>query len=538
MDFSFFITDNKSGHKTKESWFSKNHPKVYNDIILYCTKFLPINSSFKEKIWFYFNKLSVKPTCQSCGGDVKFSERFDRGYNQFCSLDCANDSGLLLSKQKSSNLQKYGVEFYTQHKDFVNKQKQTKLERYGDENWVNVDKSKNTSLLKYGVDNPSKSTEIITKIITKFNEKYGFNSPTQSPEIKEKVKYTILQKIKSRFNDNEFVNYDFIKSEYTLNCTKCGLNYNIHMPLYNERRRFGYQTCTICNPIGISKVSSYESEIVDYIKTIYSGEIQTSVRGVIKQEIDIFIPEFNLGIEFNGLYWHSELYKDINYHLNKTLECKKVGVDLIHLFEDEWVYTPNIVKSIIKNKLGLINKKLYARNCVIKNVKDSDSKNFLNENHIQGGQCKNSIRLGLYYNDELVSLMTFSKGRMAMGGKPEEWELVRFCNKADFNVLGSASKLFKHFIKNYKYNKIVSYSDVRIFNGDLYNNLGFEKINTSKPNYWYVAENKRYHRFAYRKNVLVKQGFDKNKSEREIMFERGYYRIYDCGNIRWEYFSE
>ena len=131
--------------------------------------------------------------------------------------------------------------------------------------------------------------------------------------------------------------------------------------------------------------------------------------------------------------------------------------------------------------------------------------------------------------------MTFSKGRIIMGGKSNEWELTRFCNKIDTNVIGSASKLFSYFIKNYNPQKVVSYSDLRIFGGGMYNKLGFKEISQSKPNYWYVINGLRYHRFNFRKSILVKEGYNKNKTEKEIMFDRKIYRIYDCGHIRWEY---
>jgi len=121
-----------------------------------------------------------------------------------------------------------------------------------------------------------------------------------------------------------------------------------------------------------------------------------------------------------------------------------------------------------------------------------------------------------------------------MGGKSNEFELTRFCNLINCNVIGSASKLLNFFIKKYRPQKIVSYSDVRLFNGELYNKLNFKKIHQSKPNYWYVIDDIRHNRFNYRKSILVKHGFDKNKTEKEIMFERKIYRIYDCGNIRWE----
>jgi hypothetical protein len=131
--------------------------------------------------------------------------------------------------------------------------------------------------------------------------------------------------------------------------------------------------------------------------------------------------------------------------------------------------------------------------------------------------------------------MTFSKGRVILGGKKDEWELTRFCNKINFNVVGAASKLFSFFKKTYNPEKIISYSDIRLFDGKMYGNLGFSKIWKSKPNYWYVIDDIRYHRFNFRKSVLVKEGFDKTKTEKQIMFDRKIYRIFDCGNVRWEY---
>jgi hypothetical protein len=271
----------------------------------------------------------------------------------------------------------------------------------------------------------------------------------------------------------------------------------------------------------------------DFIKS-YNIETIPSYRKIGNKEIDIFIPDRKLGIEINGVYWHNELFKNNDYHLFKTQLFNSQNISIIQIFEDEWLYKKDIVKSIIKNKLSLIDNKIYSRNCKVREVSNKETKKFLNENHIQGN-VNSKIKLGLYYDGELVSLMTFSKGRIIMGGKKEEWELTRFCNKINFVVVGAASKLFKFFIKNYNPNKIVSYSDVRLFDGKMYETLGFNKISQSKPNYWYVINDIRYHRFNFRKSILVKEGFDKNKTEKQIMFDRGIYRIYDCGNIRWEY---
>ena len=214
--------------------------------------------------------------------------------------------------------------------------------------------------------------------------------------------------------------------------------------------------------------------------------------------------------------------------------CESKGIHLIHIFEDEWVNNKDIVKSRLKNLFKLTDNKVYGRKCIIKEVNTKDKTKFLNDNHIQG-TIGSKVNLGLYYNDDLVSIMTFGKGRVVMNGVKNEWELLRFCNKINHSVIGGASKLFKHFIKNYNPNQLISYADRRWSQGNLYNQLGFNKTHNSTPNYFYVVNNEREHRFKYRKNLLVESGFDIKKTEREIMYDRGIYRIYDCGNLVYIY---
>jgi hypothetical protein len=242
----------------------------------------------------------------------------------------------------------------------------------------------------------------------------------------------------------------------------------------------------------------------------------------------------NIAIEFDGLYWHSEKKVKNDYHLNKTIECEKKGIQLIHVFEDEWLYKQDIVKSRLSNILGLTPSKIYGRKTEIREVTPKDSKVFLDTNHIQGN-VNSSIKLGLYYNDELVSLMTFGTLRKSMGGISKEgsYELFRFCNKLDTTVIGGADKLLKHFIKTYNPKEIISYADRRWSQGGLYEKLGFTHIHDSKPNYWYIIGTNREYRFKYRKDVLVKEGFDPSKTEHQIMLERGINRIYDCGNKKY-----
>jgi hypothetical protein len=248
-------------------------------------------------------------------------------------------------------------------------------------------------------------------------------------------------------------------------------------------------------------------------------------------QLDIYIPSKKLAIEFNGLYWHNELHVDKNYHLNKTELCEKLGIQLIHIFEDEWLYKEDIVKSRLRNILGLTENKIFGRKCIIKEITPKESKEFLNKNHIQGS-VNSKIKLGLYYEGELVSLMSFNHIRN--NSNDNSYDLVRFCNKLNTNIIGGADKLLKYFINNYKPKQIISYADRRWSQGNLYEKLGFNFIHYSKPNYFYIIGKNRKHKSNFKYKLLVKQGFDKNKKEHQIMIDRGIYRIYDCGVKKYE----
>ena len=226
----------------------------------------------------------------------------------------------------------------------------------------------------------------------------------------------------------------------------------------------------------------------------------------------------------------NELYLSNNFMIKKTKEYVNNGKRFIHIFEDEWIHKNEIVKSIIKHILNKTENKIYARKCEIREVSSIESKNFLDKNHLQGNSCA-KYRYGLYYNDELVSLMTFGSLRKNLGSSSKEgcYELLRFCNKLNTNVIGGASKLFKHFIKEHNPSEIISYCDYRWSDGRMYEMLGFELSHISQPNYYYIIDGKRKNRFGFRKDILIKEGFDGNKTEHQIMLERGIYRIYDCG---------
>ena len=325
--------------------------------------------------------------------------------------------------------------------------------------------------------------------------------------------------------------YDYSKVEYVRAvekvCIICPEHGEFWMTPNDHLMGSGCPSCSCC-------YSKPELDIYDFVKTI-CNDAELCNRTILKGlELDVYIPSKKIAIEYDGLYWHSEENgKGANYHLNKTEMCAKQGIQLIHVFEDEWLEKPEIVKSRLMNILGVTVNVIYARKCGVYVVNGGIAQKFLEGNHIQG-RCKGMYHYGLYYDGELVSLMTFGKMRQQRKYHTDYdscYELLRFCSKLNTNVVGAAGKLLKAFLRDLKPSEVISYADKRWSQGNLYKQLGFEHTHNSRPNYFYVVAQRRENRFKYRKGELVKEGYDPNKSEREIMLERGIYRIYDCGTM-------
>jgi transcriptional regulator with XRE-family HTH domain len=282
----------------------------------------------------------------------------------------------------------------------------------------------------------------------------------------------------------------------------------------------------------IKKISKEENTLYEYIKSIYDGNIIQSNRSVLGgKEIDIYLPDCKIAIEYNGLYSHqyrpSEtkecLIKGKSYHLQKTLGCENKGIHLLQFYSDEWLLKKDIVKSVISSKLNL-NQKIFARKCKKIVLETHQKNNFLNENHMQG-EDKSKIKLGLLYEDDLVCVMTFCKSRF---NKNYEWELSRFSNKIGINVIGGFSRLLNWFRKDYDGN-IVSYADRRYSNGNVYYKNGFGNIRVNSPSYYYIDKNcnKRYNRMLFQKKLIGAYDCTEYEKARQM----GYNKIYDCGTI-------
>ena len=278
-------------------------------------------------------------------------------------------------------------------------------------------------------------------------------------------------------------------------------------------------------------------EVIDYIKSIYDGEVKVNDRLTLNGlELDILIPGKNLAIEYNGVYSHiyrpegksESAIKSSKYHLSKTEGCEVKGIQLIHIFSDSWKSKTDIWKSYIKNKLGCnTDHKIFGRKCEIKTIDIQTRKQFLNENHIQG-DGKAAEAFGLYSNNELVSVMSFGKSRY---NKKYDFELIRFAVKRDYCVIGGFSKMLSHF-RNHNSGSIISYADLTYSNGDVYEKNGFTLLVKNKPSYYYVMKGTemRLHRSNFVKSRITDIENDP-RTEEDIMRDKGYSKIFDCGTL-------
>jgi hypothetical protein len=520
----------------------RNNLLKYNiDLVNKIDKFSEINNiSFSESVYIICNNFKI-PKCANCEKNKTSFLSNKKGYKKYCSTKCSNSHVDTKNNKINSYLEKYGVEnpsFLDEVKNRISgymknqsletklKRKETMIFKYGYESnilrpniidnrneklsyQVTKDKRKETCLEKYGVDNYTKTDEYRKKIAEKY---------------KNKIIETTLNR------DENYINH-LGDGQYELKCDSKDHTFFIHRHLYHARKRISVPLCTICYPINELK-SIKEKELYGFIKSVYNGYIIDSYRDGF--EIDIYLPDLNLGFEFNGVYWHSELFKDKWYHLDKTNYFKERGIRIIHIWEDDWIYKKDIIKSQILNWLGLTPTKVFARKCEVKEVSGKKLvRDFLDKNHIQGN-ISSSLKIGLFYNGDLVSLMTFDhfEGRNKM--LDSEWNISRFCNKIGINVLGGASKILKYFINNWKPSRIISFADKEWSTGDLYFKLNFNLKYESPPNYKYVVCDKRVNKQRYTKKKLIDMGFDPILSESQIMKNLKNYKVFDCGQIKFE----
>lgn len=486
------------------------------------TPFLGDDVPINERLYNIIHNNTKLTSCEFCLNPSLFSS-INKGYTKYCSHACSVNAtrGIPISSQS------------------INKRKATLMERYGVEHNFQkgsalYETKQNTLQHLYGVDNPSQSAEIQRRkqqnIITKYNgvhfaatdkhkqlmmEKYGIINNSQL----KLSKYAL-----DRLSDPQWLKEQHHDKKQTLTSIASQLEVSTFCVSSNMTR----------NGVDIKKhpgESQPERDVIEFISQL-GVKHETSFK-VGNVEVDVYLPDYDLAIEIDGVYWHSDHHSriDRNYHLNKTIECERNGVHLLHFFDIEVNSNFDIIKGMILSKMNINLDRIYARKCKVVELDGLAARDFLTHNHLQG-PVNGSVRIGLEYNDELIAVAIFGKNRYS---RNREYELLRLCSLNTVTIIGGASKLIKHFERTVS-TSWLSYANRRFSNGNLYEQLGMKLESVSSPNYYYWTPRdntiRLYSRVMFQKHKLKDKlnAFSPEKTEYENMLQNGYYRIWDCGN--------
>jgi len=416
---------------------------------------------------------------------------------------------------KETNLIKYGVENPFQNEDIKLKQQNTMMDIYGVDHYSKTDehkqKVKKTSLERYGVDCNLKCEETKSKIKETNIKKYGVENPMQNEAVREKLKQTM-------------------KAVY-------GVENPMQLPEIFAKAK---QTCLdIYGKWPVGNYGQAQSEIEKWINDFgFNFSSNTAIPGGSK-ELDLYDAEKKLAIEYCGLYFHNEKSPDPRgryYHYNKYKTCLDNGIQLLTIFEDEWLNRQYQCKSHIKSILGIVEQKIFARKCIIKEIDKCEARPFIDEYHIQGSNNLSKICFGLYHAEELVGVMTLGHHHRQNGSS--NLVLDRLCFKHSIQVIGGASKLFSRCIewaKKGNYSEIISFSDNRWSLGKVYEAMNFEMDREYRPDYCYVNTNKPTTRISKQSQAKKPSKCPEGLTEHQWALQRGLARIWDCGKKRWIY---
>jgi hypothetical protein len=453
-------------------------------------------------------------------------------------VEFASCSRSVKEKIKETNLKKYGKNSYLGSKECLNAIKEKAQKLYGVDNFIQSDvvkqkrkknnlkkhgvespmklpevslKRKNTNLKKYGKENYSQTKEYRDKRKKTCLEKYGVEHPSQLKENREKAKETCLK----RYGETNYAKTKEFKDEYKKVCLE---KFGVHNPLILQQNQVYGKT---------------QNEIKDWLKSL-GFSFEKDNQTLDGKELDLYNNNLKLAIEYCGLYWHNEQSPEpryMNYHYQKYVGCSKKNIRLILIFEDEWKTKKEICKSRLKSILGIQNK-IYARKCKVKKINKKEFNEFVSKNHVQGSNNLGIIYYALYYENEVIAAMSLGRHHR----KKEILVLDRLCFKQEINIVGGSSKLFKtckEWAASNGYKKIISWSDNRWSQGNIYKKLGFNLEEELGPDYYYVNYNAPKTRISKQSQSKKRTNCPEDKTEKEWCLERGLARIWDCGKKRW-----
>jgi len=477
-------------------------------------------------IWHYRNQKPI-PQCQECKKRTVSWNPTTKEYRPFCSPQCSNRNKD--KKQKVEDSQQQNGGHPSIRVESVSKRKATNKRRYGVENALSCpkirEKAKNTLIKKYGVDCYAK-TEAAKARAKRFytDNPSHFQNMAQkrtetlrnSNQYSDNYRSTILKRLgfenKQKF-EKYLINENHVKKRTASEIAQ-DLNIGVSsvckwFERFNISLKYYY---TSMSELAIGEfLESNNVSIIKNDRTIIEGP-----------ELDIVIPCKKVAIEYCGLYWHSEDFKDKNYHFNKWKMCVDRGVQLLTIFEDEWIQNAALIKRMLLHKLNLTTENIYARKCNVKEIDVSDAKSFLKQNHIQG-YASGSTYIALEFEGTFCAVMVFKRSGGGM-------LLNRYATSKP--VVGGFSKLLTYYEKNYKPKWIDSFSDHRWATGAVYEKCDFKEIKKVPPDYYFVKGENRIHKFNMRH--ITSEKLDRNKYSINAGARKlGYKKLYDCGKTKY-----
>ena len=562
---------NKMSNKSKE--WANNHPEKVKEISSKIKQYYNDNPDKRIQVGINTSNWAKNNPDKIAEKAIKFSEWCRANPDK---LEARSIKYKEWCKQNPNSVQEIGNKISEWCKNNPDKvlARTEKIKQYYKDNPDAVTNIANKCKQWYN-DNPDIVHEMVEKRLQTFQNNPDIQNTINKKRVQwykdnpDKVKL-ISEKISSTFKqkriNNDFslllnrVHPDYIQpllngdinslSEILIKCPICGEYdkhsfHNIFRINSNDIKPNSHNLCHKCYA-NISQ-SSPELEIKDIINTMYNGRCIENSRSIIPPlELDLYYPEKNIAIEFNGNYWHDENHKPKDYHFNKFKLCKDKNIRLVSIYESDWFNKRDNIINLLKN-IFIESKIIYARNCTISKLDYKTKSAFINEYHFYGDSNQGTISYGLYYNDELVSVMSFGKlrGQNKLHNNKDHYELVRFVTKDNMRIIGGASKLFKKFISEYQPVYIICYSDNDFFTGETYHKLGFKLKSLGESiDYQWVKGTKALSRYECMTNKLLEK-YDKYRNinitgsiEDYVMHDLGYNKLYRCGNSIWEYKQE
>jgi hypothetical protein len=489
----------------------------------------PCTGEIREQLEWIRSKRTSYPACSHCGKTLT-SHHWDLRfltYREYCNKTCAAKARQSSAAYKQTNRDKYGVDHPFSSQAVQNKRISTNLEKYGRTH-----------------PHPWNSTEY-SEII---QNKHGVSCVRHINGVNEKIVNSILANTRTEFLEKlKHINSDYQcltkledlkwisprSADQVLTWQhKCGKVFE--SPIIVRDGEIRTRVCPSCSA-GTSKA---EQQIFEIVSQVYPDAISRE-RNLIKPlELDIYIPSLNMGIEFDGTYWHSAKFVNEKETQRKFLKCHELGIRLITITESAYILRHNIVMARLCHVLGQSSEKIYARKCELVQLSSDEKNEFFRSNHLDG-DARSKVAFGLTHNGILVAAMSFGKSRFS---KKHEWEIIRAASKSGVNVVGGVSKLIKNFVKTHNPKSLITYADLEWGVGDSYAQAGMKFSHFTKPGYFYVSKSNeivtRYQAQKLKLPKLLGENFDPYLTELDNMKNAGYIQVFDKGNAVYELFCQ